>query len=177
MKYLIPKNTHFAIPRELFRKSIPKCADFDWLFEVNFTESCWFDKSALGNDAEDWNYKLCGITKSTSLNNADSVLVAARPDLTTRGQFELTWYLNDKDRNFNWGKPGIIVDMTSPTLIRMTKKGKVVSIAIWQHGKEETKLEYETTFVFDMYREVGPSFGGNCKTPWDIIIWIDKDKM
>ena len=163
--YFTPKS-HYSTPSEILRKSIPRWGDFHYRWVVQFNEICWFDKSDLGNDAEDWNFKICGITKASTANNADSCLFAGRPHLKERGKFEITWYINYKDRSFDWG-PSHIVGLDE-VVLEMKRTGDKVELFIdsnligtWKYG--------------GCYRMVGPSFGGNRKPPHKMMLYVDWD--
>lgn len=64
-------------------------ADLSWTFTIE--ANCWYD--SLGTDNLDWN-KLGGITRATSANNVDSLLIAWRPLSTEPGYFQVCIYEN-----------------------------------------------------------------------------------
>ncbi len=174
-KYTFDKNSHYSKPYELGRKLLPRLGDFSYRWEINFSESCWFDKSALGDDSSDWNFKLCGVTGAFSANDANAIMCAGRPLLSQINKWEVIGYVNDKNRDWKPLTEPLIVDVKDSLIVTMSRSGKKV--------KFDAYLNYGlgVTATWEMpdnaYRFIGPSFGGNRKTPHKMELWVDRDDI
>lgn len=177
MKYVFNKDSHYSSPMELGRKLKPRLGNFNYRWEINFTESCWFDKSVLGEDALDWNFKLCGVTGALSPNNVNAIMCAARPNLSKPNTWEVVWYINDSKGGMIWDLHPIIVDVKDSLIVLMKRVGKTVTFVAYIANKEEDTLTKSWEMPDNMYRFIGPSFGGNRKTPHKMELWVDRDNL
>lgn len=177
MKYTFNKNAHYSTPPEWGRKLKPRLGNFNYRWTVDFTESCWFDKTLLGEDALDWNFKLCGVTGALSANDVNAIMCAARPNLNEKNTWEVTWYINDNEGKKLWSLHPMIVKLEETLIITMARIGKNVNFVAYIAGKEEDTQKKSWEMKDNMYRFVGPSFGGNRKTPHKMELWVGRDNL
>lgn len=141
-------------------------ADLSWTFTIE--ANCWYD--SLGTDNLDWN-KLGGITRATSANNVDSLLIAWRPLATEPGYFQVCIYENIGKTN----------DPQEDNF-RVVAAGERFSVEFipMQNGQYDiyfhrtSSLEYWTTSrfrkPFTLFRRIGLWFGGNQPAPQEMYI-------
>lgn len=136
---------------------------FTLLFDI--PKTAWFDPTdtgPIGSDGKDWN-KLAGMSfihplmPWTWIKNSNSAMIAWRP-AETKGWFEVTAYTNDVRTRHVSGKP-ILVEGGKGGAATVTVNRRSVDYDLQGHSFTH-KIKRWAIAV-----PVGPSFGGNKKSP------------
>ena len=175
--YTFKPSSHYSSPSELLRKLKFHFGDFDYRWTIDFTESCWFDKSKLGEDALDWNFKLCGITAATTFNNRDSVICAGRPDINVVNTWQVVCYINDSKGGWNASEKPITLGINDPLIVTMSRKGKQLKFNAYNYNNADEYITETIEVKNNLYRFIGPYFGGNRKPPHNMDLYVDFDKI